>query len=74
MPYKPIKKFPSKLEERTRELYLKLPRNIKDVDIAKATQLSSVWIHQFTKGKAKFVDAGRVEALYEYVAGKPLEV
>lgn len=66
-------KFPSELEHKTIELYAKLPRNIKDTDIAEATGLSTSWISQFVKGKAKFVDAGRVEALYKFVNnGNPL--
>lgn len=74
MPYKPIQKFPSILEEKTIELYAKLPRNISDSDIAKATGLSSSWIATFIKGKAKRMDAGRIEALYAFVNGKPLEL
>lgn len=70
MPYKKMIKFPSELEQRTIDLYAKLPRNIKDVEIAEATGLSSTWITSFVKGKSKFADTGRIEALYKYVSGK----
>lgn len=69
-----MKKFPSELERKTLELYCKLPRNISDVDIAKATGLSSSWITMFVKGKSRFADAGRVEALYAYINGSPIKV
>lgn len=69
MPCKKMTKFPSELEHRTIELYAKLPRNIRDIEIAAATGLSSSWITSFVKGKSKFADAGRIEALYKYVNG-----
>lgn len=66
--------FPSQLEQKTRELYLKLPRNISDADIANATGLSATWICYFVKGKSKFPSPGRLEKLYEYLSGKPLQL
>ncbi len=74
MPYKKMRKFPSALEKKTIELYAALPRNISDVQIAEATELSSSWISQFVKGKSGFPDAGRVEALYAYCNGSPLKL
>lgn len=74
MPYRPVKVFPSVLEKITLELYAKLPRNISDSDISEATGLPRTWICQFTKGRIKQVPVGRVEALYAFVNGKPLEL
>jgi len=72
MPSKKRPKFPSELEKKTIELYARLPRNIRDTEIADATGLTSSWISMFVSGKAKFADVGRIEALYKYCSGKAL--
>lgn len=70
MPSRKIKKFPSELEQKTIELYAKLPRNIRDIEIAEATGLTSGWISTFVSGKARFADTGRIEALFKFCSGK----
>jgi hypothetical protein len=72
MPSKQILKFPSELERKTIELYARLPRNVRDTEIAEATGLTSGWISMFVSGKSRFADTGRIEALYRYCSGKTL--
>ena len=70
-----MSKFPSILEEKTKELYDKLPRNMSETQIAEATGLTSNWISQFVNNKSTFPYTGRVEALYKYCNNnKPLEL
>lgn len=69
-----IKHFPSKLENKARQLLKAAPRHIKNRDIAEATGLSEPWISEFAHGDLKNASAGRLEALYEFLAEKPFEI
>ena len=69
-----FKHFPSKLENKARELLRKAPRGTTNKKIADATGLSEPWISEFAKGELKHASAGRLEALYSYLADKPFEI
>jgi hypothetical protein len=71
---KKFKKFPSKLEAKTRELLFALPRSVHFKEVAKDTGLTENWIGMFLSGKIPNPGAGRVETLYEYLAKKPLDL
>lgn len=51
----------------TLDLFIALPRNIRNTDVAKATGLSVAWITDFTKGKIKEPSVDKVNKLYIYL-------
>ncbi len=63
-----------KLKKKTLELFIKLPRHIRNNDIAEATGLKNAWITDFTKGRIKSPNVDYVETLYTFLAGKPLDL
>jgi predicted XRE-type DNA-binding protein len=68
-----IKHFPSKLENKARELLRAAPRQLQAKQIAEATGLSDSWLSEFAKGELKGASAGRLEALISYL-DKPFEI
>lgn len=67
-------KFPSKLQTKTLELFLKAPRAVSNTDIANATGLSKPWLTDFSKGRIRQAPAGKLEALYNYLSASPFEI
>ena len=63
-----------RLKKRTLELFIALPRNVKNNDIAKATGLKNAWLTDFTKGRIKSPNVDYVETLYTFLSGKSLDV
>lgn len=66
--------YPSKLQERTLELYAALPRNVRLKQISSDTGLTKSWLSEFFNGNLKYPQIGKVEILYEYLSGSPLKV
>lgn len=62
----------SKLLEKTIELYNSRSRLLTNEKIAEDTGLNYNWLITFTSKEEPGV--GRIEALYEYLSGKKLEV
>jgi len=71
---KTMKKFPSKLQSRTLELFLKAPRHVRNSEISKATGLSSSWLSDFSKNPTRELPAGKLEKLYNYLSPTPFEI
>lgn len=62
------------LVTRTRELYVARPREVTQLKIAADTGLSIHWINQFAMQRDHEPGVNKVQTLYEYLAGKKLEV
>lgn len=60
------------LKKTVLKLYAALPRNVKNIEISKATGLKQAWITDFTKGRIRSPNVDYVEKLYIYLAKKPL--
>lgn len=65
----------SKLAARTRVLLANRPRPVTYAHIATATGLSPRWLERFASDTASGdFHCGKVEKLYEFLTGKPLDV
>ncbi len=67
-------KFPSKLQAKTLELFLKAPRQLTNTKISDDLGLSKAWLTDFSKNRIKEVPAGKLEALYNYLSPTPFEI
>ena len=65
---------PGDLLTRVLELLADRPRNMTYSDIALATKLPEPWIKTFAAGQIKDPSVSRVEILYTYLTGNPLNV
>jgi hypothetical protein len=63
----------NKLQDRTRSLVQQRPRDVTLAHIAQATQTSVSWLKQFSRGKIDNPGVRKVEAVYTFLASKPLE-
>lgn len=66
-----------KLTDKTLELLRNRPRTMTYATIAEAMketcpQITASWLHQYVNGRHRFPHTDRIQALYEFLAGKPL--
>jgi hypothetical protein len=59
---------------RTRELYRNRPASLKPSQIAAETGLSLPWLQDFGWGRKGDPGVTKVERLYTYLSGKPLDL
>ena len=67
-------KFPSELQNKTLELFLKAPRDLSNTKISEDTGLSKPWLTDFSKGRINQASAGKLEALYNYLSPVPFKL
>ena len=60
------------LDEQTRVLLNNRPRGVRYYDIARALDINQRWIGLYHRGEVKQPDVKKVQALYEYLTGRPL--
>lgn len=63
-----------KLRAKVLELLGNRPRNMTYKDIADATDLPEPWLKTFAAGRIADPSVNRVETLYNFLTGKPLNV
>lgn len=62
------------LLEKTIQLINERPYNIKLADIAKATGTTTVWLSKLANGGMNDPSVVKVQAVYEFLSNKKLEV
>ena len=67
-------KFKSKLRDKTLILLQNRPNTLTINAISDATGLDKSWLAQFSRGTIKGPDVCRIETLYEYLTGAPLNL
>jgi len=63
-----------KLRGKVLDLLSKRPRSMTYRDIAEATELPEPWLKTFAAGKISDPSVNRIETLYNYLTGTPLNV
>lgn len=69
-----MQQFTSVLITHTRTLLLNRPRTMTYQTIAADTGLGEYWLAKFAQNDDSDFSASRVEKLYTYLAGKPVEL
>lgn len=62
------------LRDKVLELLASRPRNTTYKDVAEATGLPEPWLKKFAANEIKDPSVNRVETLYNYLTGTPLNV
>jgi hypothetical protein len=65
---------PSRLHDKTLYLLRNRPRTITLADIARDTRIGMSWLRKYSEGNIPDPGARRLETLYVYLTGKPLDV
>lgn len=65
---------PSKFVEHTKKLLANRPRSVRYIDIENATGIPVGWLKSLSRGATKDPSCARIEALYEFLSGKSLNL
>lgn len=65
---------PSQLNIKTLYLLKNRSRRLTLDQIARDTQVSKSWLRKYSEGKIDDPGTAKIEALYVYLSGKPLDV
>lgn len=63
-----------KLRDKVLDMLANRPRNVTLKDIAKGADVPEPWLKTFAAGRIPDPSVNRVEVLYNYLNGKPLNV
>jgi transcriptional regulator with XRE-family HTH domain len=62
------------LTKKTLELYRQRPRSMTKDRLAEELGISPSWVDQWSRGIIKNPSADRIQAIYEFLSGKKLEL
>lgn len=64
----------SKFVAHTKKLLSERPRSVRYEDIERATGIPRGWLKSLARGSTKDPSCARIETLYEFLSGKPLNL